>query len=184
MINAASLEAINKAILRFSVSENYFSSILSAQLILFSSIIAIFLVIYFLLNYQIQKKYIQKEVHEHLDKELTLLKDKNDKLFNKHFNEITYIKGEVYRAFGQIWTRENVHDVAYIWWLRAAESFNRAEQDELTKLALEKSITSLEALTHKLDKDEVVEYVNIAQSFGKDKYKTELAKLDSIVFKK
>lgn len=183
MINAASVEAINKQLLGLATSEKYFTYFLTQQLSIFSIIIGVFLAIYFLFNYQLQRKYIQKEVHDYLGRELNILEEKNAKQFNEQFNEITYIKGEVYRAFGQIFAKEEKHFISYIWWLRAAESFDRSEQHALAKIALDSAIAHLEKNMRKLLKEDVVEYQEISEYFGKDKYKSEFEKLDSLIYK-
>jgi len=177
---------LQEAISSFQIAENYFSDILNSQIIIFSLILAAIISFYFVFNWRISKNQIRKKIREamkevksELSKELEEKSKKiNEKLakdIKKHEEDITILRGEIYRTLGQYWKSQKQHSSAFIWWIRAAEQFALARDEKMVRISLNSAKESVERVQYatQLNYDLIGEYQNIFSKISSETYRIE-----------
>lgn len=175
----------------FKIAENYFSDILNAQLVIFSLIVAAIVSLYFLFYYRVSRAQIKNEVERVIDELKKKIEDENKQKIKiltnslaselvKHENQITFLRGQVYRTLGQFWDSEKKYSTAFIWWVRAANNFSKAGEERLTRLALESAKESVEKVKFgfELNFDLIGEYQRLFAEIDDKIYKIEKDLLD------
>jgi|SRR3989344_1955707 len=178
------------------IAQNYFSHILNAQLVIFSVIVGALISLYFFFNYKISKSQIESgidELKKELKDEFSILIEEKNKIISeqistdvtRHEGMLNILSGEVYRAFGQFHDQDKVFGVAFIWWMRAAEKFFAADDENMTRITLNSAKSSIKKIDYgfQISADLVGEYQKILPNFNEGIYKVERDFLD-LEFKK
>ncbi len=149
------LQEIEKELTTLKVSKDYFSSILSAQLVIFSTIVVVLVAISWGISYFRAKAEVRKEFEKekaNVDEWKRELSEAQDKRLEEKLDEfktrVTFLDASINRAFAT--TNKSSPAVAYIWWLRAASSFHATGNNpELTRICLESVAEALVSLQHR-----------------------------------
>ncbi|OGH91786.1 MAG: hypothetical protein A2534_04650 [Candidatus Magasanikbacteria bacterium RIFOXYD2_FULL_39_9] len=198
MLNSSSVSTTIKELiatqpLEFTIAQGYFSDILNAQLVIFSLLVAGLVSLYFIFNYKISKSQVQK-IEESLQKkfnesvnklkgdlraelklEIELYKKELQPVITKHENEILIVKGQAYRALAELWGSQKDYRASFAWWIRAADSFNSADSEALTRVCLSLAREVVEKIEYgfEISTDIVGEYQNVMKKIKNTNYKIE-----------
>jgi len=185
---------LEKAINNFQIAQNYFSDILNSQLIIFSIIVGALIAFYFLFNWKISKDQIKREVQEAIkeikEKIREEFEEKNRQITEnlareliQHKEEITILRGEISRQMAQFWDSEKSFSVAFIWWIRAAHHFARANDENMTRISLSSAKESVEKIIwgFELNYDLIGEYQRLFSQIDDKLYKLEKDLLDNAI---
>ena len=145
---------------------------------------------YNLLNKKIddfQKLPLAETITKKLIKEF---KEKNEQLrkslaidIQKHEEEITILRAEIYRTLGQYWESQNQYSTAFIWWMRAAEQFVLARDKNLARISLGAAKQNVERVQYatQLDYSLIGEYQGIFSKIPNEIYKIEKDLLEKAI---
>jgi|SRR3990167_6088433 len=179
--------------LKFQISQNYFSDILNAQLVIFAVIVGALAVFSWIFQYRISKGTIKKEVvraTKHLRKKMNQRYGRNLKKLDTQISErflglesnVGVTKGEVYRSMGLFWDSQKSYSVAFIWWIRAAYEFFMIVDESLTRICLNNAQASVSKITSVAQiTDSIGEYQKTTSKIDGKLYKMEKDQLDSAV---
>lgn len=190
------LSSTSSAISQFYIAQGYFSDILNAQLTIFSLIVGVIVALYFFFNFKVSKNQIQSEISElakqlkqelqnDLDQKSKSIRDQMAADIIKHEGMLSILRGEVYRTLGQFWDSEKSYSTAFIWWIRAALSFHEANDENMTRIALESAKLSVEKVENDYELSASIkgEYQTLFQNIDGVVYRIEKELLDSEVKK-
>src|SRR3989344_5441 len=190
MLATSTIIEIQHSINKLEIGQGYFSSIISVQTAIFSLIVAVILTLYFFFNWKVSKEQIKnesdirfnelkKQMEEELEIKTAKLEVKFAEEISRHENDITTLNGSVFRTLGEFWDSEKDHDVAFIWWLRAANKFSLSGEDKFTRISLQHAKDSVERVgyAYQLNSEWVGEYQKLILEIS-DEYKIEKELLD------
>ncbi len=179
-------EETTQAITEFKIAEGYFSTILNSQLVIFSLIVGALIGLSWIFTYKVSESSIKKEVKRYFDElkiDLDKKYEKNKEELKNHIEsqskdiqyELNVVKAQIYRTLGQFWDSEKSYLVAFIWWMRAADYFCIADQDELARIALDKAKSSIEQITapNRITSKDKGEFQEIMSRIDEKKYQIE-----------
>ena len=155
---------------------------MNAQLVIFSLIVAVIVGLSYLISYRVSKEEIKKEVELKVDGEIKKIERKEKDLVGQiaesledQKSEIRSLRSTIYRTLGQFWDSEKSYSTAFIWWIRAAHSYSKVEDEELTRICLSNARDSVSKIEYafQLDTNLVGEFQNLFADIDDGKYKIE-----------
>ncbi len=191
------IQQIQAQIEKFEISQNYFSDILNAQLVIFSLIVAVIVGAYFIFQSKVSKSTIKKKVDKEIkksEKKLAKKVDKNTEKLKESISEtlstitnnVSTTEADVYRSMAYFWDSQSSFGVAFLWWIRASHQYAQAGEDVLTRICLNKAKLSVEKIeqTYTLVPENIGEYQKLMSKIDTRKYKLEKELLDDALKKK
>lgn len=155
------------------ISKDFFSSVLSTQTIIFSTIVFILLAFSWFISRREMKNFIKSEM-EDIEKEIDL--KINDK-FSQYEVKIIGLEASIYRAFASL--HEDNPIVSYRWWLRASDKFNRYGDPKMLRMCLNNTIEALKKLNYKYEiEGEMEEIENLLSPIDNTKYNIEISAIN------
>lgn len=156
---AVSYNEIQHAIDHFQIAEGYFSSILTIQTAVFSTIVVALVGLYFFFNKKTSKSEIEKistkffsdlrkEMQKEFDEKVINIQNIFSAEMKQQKNSIGYLTAQSHRTFGEFWDSEKKYATSFIWWLRGAKHFSLISQENLTQICLSKARDAIERVNY------------------------------------
>lgn len=155
------LQNLEKEVQTFRVSRDYFQSILTSQLTIFSTIVVVLMAASWGISYLRVGSEVQKEMKkqsESLDewkkKQAELQAKKLDEEIARFKSMMRAVTANLHRAFAV--THQANPAVSHIWWVRAAKEFAKADGEDassMVRICLTEASDALEKLKYRHDID-------------------------------
>lgn len=158
-VGAPGGSAFQNAAEQFQIAQGFFSDILNAQLVIFSTIVAALVALYFLFNQKVTREHIrletkllftelQSDIDAKFEERNAALEAQFNAAILQHESIIGDLRGQTYRSLGQFWEREGKFSSAFIWWMRATSAFTKVNNERLTRIALNHARICIENIQH------------------------------------
>lgn len=189
----AANDNVADSIREFEIANNYFSDILNSQLIIFSTIVVVLVAINWIYSYKHSQRRIEEEVENKIKDEIKKInkKEKESKLLiarllGDQANEISVLRADIYRTLGQFWFSRSSYSTAFIWWIRAAYNYSRADAENMVRVALSNARDSIDKIeyTYDLSTDDVGEFQRLFLEINDQRFKVEKELLEDSVKRK
>ncbi|HCX38870.1 MAG TPA: hypothetical protein DHS36_01225 [Candidatus Veblenbacteria bacterium] len=195
-----------KAAENFQIAQSYFSDILNETVVIFSLIVAaivtILVSLYFLFNWKVSQRQIHSEVDKAIatakNEILSIIAEFKEQInkegkesqqriaddLKKHEQMLTYLRGEICRQMGLFWESEKSYNVAFIWFLRAANYFASSDEESLARTHFNfavRMLNKVEGGKFSLDPNIVGEYQSMLEGIDDKKYRLEKQMLEDTI---